>query len=75
MYVERLKDSRNTIYAVFVAGPKRKKPFGRPRYRWKDNIEMVYKQRGWVEVAWIDLGQDTVERQAVVKTVMNLLVA
>jgi len=33
MYVERLKDSRNTIYAVFVAGPKRKKPFGRPRYR------------------------------------------
>lgn len=42
MYVERLEDIRNTADAIFVARPKAKKPFGRPRYRRKDNIEMVY---------------------------------
>jgi hypothetical protein len=35
--------NRNTAYAVFVAIPKGKKPFGRTMYRGKDNIEMVYK--------------------------------
>ena len=43
MYVERLEDIRNTAYAVFVARPKGKKPFGRPRYRRKNNIDVVYK--------------------------------
>jgi hypothetical protein len=43
MCVERLEDSNNTAYAVFVARRKGKKPLGRPRYRGEDNIEMVYK--------------------------------
>ena len=43
MYVDRLEDSRSAVCAVFVARPKGKKPFGRPKYRGKNNIHMVYK--------------------------------
>jgi hypothetical protein len=35
-----------------------KKPLGRPRRRWVDNIKMHLREKGWGCMDWIDLGQD-----------------
>jgi hypothetical protein len=51
----------------------RKRPLGRPRLRWEDNIKMDIK-RGWGGMDWIDLAEDRDEWRALVNTVMNLRV-
>jgi hypothetical protein len=43
------------ILVVKVEG---KKPLGRPRHRWVDNIKMDLRETGWDEIDWIDLAQD-----------------
>jgi hypothetical protein len=42
---------------VFVGRPEGKKPLGRPRHRWEDNIKMDLKAVGWGGIDWIGLGQ------------------
>jgi hypothetical protein len=49
-----------------------KRPLGKPRCRWVDNIEMDLGEIGWGDVDWIGLAQD--KRRAVVNAVMNLRV-
>jgi hypothetical protein len=41
-----------------VGKPEGKRPLGRPRHRWVDNIKMYLREIGWDVVDWIDLAQD-----------------
>jgi hypothetical protein len=43
-----------------------KRPLGRPRRRWVDNIRMDLEEVGWGDVDWIGLAQDRVRQRAVV---------
>jgi hypothetical protein len=52
----------------------RKRPLGRPRRRWIDNIKIDLRERGWDGIDWIDLAQDRDQWRALVNTVMNLRV-
>jgi hypothetical protein len=61
-------------YRILVETPERKKPLGRPRLRWEDNIRMDLREIGWSGVDWIDLAQDRNQWRAPVNTVMNLRV-
>jgi hypothetical protein len=60
------------VYRVLVGRPKGKRPLGRPRCRWEDNIKMDLTETGIDEANWIQLVQDMVQWQASVNTVMNL---
>jgi hypothetical protein len=58
-------------YRVSVGRPEGKRPLGRPRIRWDDNIKMDLLDRG---MDWIDLAQDRDGWWAVVNAVMNVSV-
>jgi hypothetical protein len=45
-------------YIFFVGKPEGKRPLGRPRSRWDDNIKMDLKEVEWWSMDWIDLAQD-----------------
>ena len=53
--------------------PDGKRPLGRPRRRWKDNIKMALREVGW-GMGWIELAQDRDRWRALVNAVMNLRV-
>jgi hypothetical protein len=54
--------------------PEGKKPLGRPRRRWVDNIKMDLREIGWGGMDWTDLAQDRGQWRALVNTIMNLRV-
>jgi hypothetical protein len=54
--------------------PERKRPLGRPRLRWEDNITMDIHEVVCGYVDWIEVAQDRERRRALVNTVMNLRV-
>jgi hypothetical protein len=60
------------VYRVLVGRSKGKRPLGRPRHKWEDNIKMDLRETGIDGVNWIQLAQDRVRWQAFVKTVMDL---
>jgi hypothetical protein len=66
-------EKRNT-YRIFVGKPERKRPLGRPRRMWVDNIKIYLREVGWDGMVWIDLAQDRDQWMALVNTVMNLRV-
>jgi hypothetical protein len=51
--------------------PERKRPLGRPRRRWVDNIKMDLRDIGWNGMDWIELAQDRDQWRALVITVIN----
>jgi hypothetical protein len=57
-----------------VGTPEGKRPLGRPRRRWVDNIRMDLREVGWGDVDWIGLPQDRNRWRAVVNSVLNLRV-
>jgi hypothetical protein len=57
-----------------VGKPEGKRPLGRPRRRWVDNIRMDLGEVGRGDVDWIDLGQDRNRRRALVNSLLNLRV-
>ena len=59
------------IYRVVLRKPKRKRPLGRPRRRWEDNIKMHLQKVGCGCMDWIDLAQDRDRWRALVNAVMN----
>jgi transposase len=62
------------VYRVLVGRPEGKRPVGRPRRRWEDNIKMDLREMGIDGANWIQLPQDRVQWRACVNTVMNLRV-
>jgi hypothetical protein len=63
------------VYRVLVGRPEGKRPLGRPRHRWEDNIKLDLREIGINRVNWIQLAQDTVHWRAFVNTAMNLWVS
>jgi hypothetical protein len=61
-------------YRILVGKPEGKRPLGRPRRRWVDDIKMHLREIGWDGMDWIDLAQDRDQWRALVNTVMNLRV-
>jgi hypothetical protein len=61
-------------YRLLVENPEGKRPLGRPRRRWVDNIKMHLREIGWDGMDWIDLAQDRDQWKALVNAVMNLRV-
>jgi hypothetical protein len=59
---------------VLVGRPKSKRPLGRHRHRWEDNIKLDLREIGIDGANWIWLAQDRVQWQAVIKMVLNLRV-
>jgi hypothetical protein len=57
-----------------VGKPGRKKPLGRPRRRWVDNIKMDIREIGWGGVHWMDMAQNRDQWWVLVNTVLNLRV-
>ena len=62
------------VYRVLVGKPEGKRPLGRPRRRWVDNIRLDLQEVGCGYVDWIGLAQDSVGWRTLVSAVMNLLV-
>jgi hypothetical protein len=62
------------MYRVLVGKPEGKRPLGRPRCRWEDNIRMDLQEVGCGGMDWIGLTQDRDRWQALVNEVMNLWV-
>jgi hypothetical protein len=66
--------ANRNAYRILVGKPELKRPQGRPRRRWEDNIRMDLTEIGWGGMDRIDLAQDTNQWRALVNTVMNLRV-
>jgi hypothetical protein len=62
------------VYKVLVGRLEGKRPLGRPRRRWEDNIKMDLREIGIDGANWIRLAQDRVQWLAFVNTVMKLRV-
>jgi hypothetical protein len=71
--VARMGEKRNP-YRISVGKPERKRPLGRPRHRWEDNIRMDLRKMGWGGMEWIDLDQDRDQWRSLVNMIMNLRV-
>ncbi|KAJ4427685.1 hypothetical protein ANN_25334 [Periplaneta americana] len=70
-HVARIGESRNA-YRVLVGRPEGKRPLGRPRRTWEDNIKMDLKEVGYDDRDWINLAQDRDQWRAYVRAAMNL---
>jgi hypothetical protein len=66
---------RRGVYRVLVGKPEGKRPLGRPRSRWEDNIKMDLQEVGCGGMDWIVLAQDRDRWRALVTAVMNLRVS
>jgi hypothetical protein len=73
-HVARMGEGRG-FYRVLVGRPKCKRPVGRPRRKWEDNIKMDLREIGIDGANWIRLAQDRVQWGAFVSMVMNLQVS
>jgi hypothetical protein len=64
---------KSDAYRILVGRPERRRPLGRHRRKWKDNIKMDLQELGW-GMDWIELAQDKDRWQALVNAVLNLQV-
>jgi len=65
---------RIDIYRVLMGKPEGKRPLGRPRHRWEDNIKMDLQEVGCGGVDWIELAEDRDRWWALVNVILNLRV-
>jgi len=65
---------RRGVYRVLVRKPEGKRPLGRPRCRWEDNIKIDLQEVIFCGMDWIDLAQDRDKWWALVKAVMTFRV-
>ena len=72
-HVARVGEGRG-VYRVLVGKPEGKRPLGRPRRRWEDNIRMDLQEVGLGYKDWIGLAQDRDRWRALVSAVRNLRV-
>jgi hypothetical protein len=62
---------KRNVYRLLVGKPERKRPLGRRRRRWLDNIKMDLAEIIWCGVDWIGLDQDRDRWRALVNAVLN----
>ena len=67
-------DQSRNAYRVLVGKPEGKRPCGRLRRRWEDNMKMDLREVGCDPREWIDLAEDRDQWRAYVRAVMNLRV-
>jgi hypothetical protein len=65
---------KRNAYRLLVGKSEGKRPLGKPRRRWVDNIRMDLGEVGWGDVDWIGLVKDRDKWRALVNAVMNLQV-
>jgi len=65
---------KRSVYRVLVGKSEGKRPLGRPRLRWEDNIKMDLQEVGCEDMDWIYLARDRDSWRALVSAVMNLRV-
>jgi hypothetical protein len=65
---------KRKVYRLLVGNPEEKRPLGRLRHRWIDNIKMDLFEIGLSVVDWIGLAQDRYRWRALVNSIMNLRV-
>jgi hypothetical protein len=65
---------RRSVYRVLAGKPEGKKPLGRPRRRWEDNIKMDLQEVGCGGIDWIQPAKDRDRWRALANAVMNLRV-
>jgi hypothetical protein len=70
-HVARMREKRN-VYRLLVGKPEGKRPLGRPRHMWIDDIKMDLLEIGLRVVDWIGLAQDRYRWRDLVNAVMNL---
>jgi hypothetical protein len=63
--------AKRNAYRILLGKPEGKRPLGRPRHKWVDNIKMDFKEKGWGCMSWINLGEDRDQWRALVNTVMT----
>ena len=56
-HVARMEERRG-VYRVLVGKPEGKRPLGRPRRRWEDNIKMYFREMGCGDMDWIELAKE-----------------
>ena len=59
------------VHRVLVGKPEGKRPLGRPRHRWDDNIKMDLQELGGGCGDWVELAQDRKRWRALMSTVVN----
>jgi hypothetical protein len=62
------------LYKIFVGKSEGKRPLGRPRRRWEDNIIMTLREIGWEGMDWMQLARNRDQWRALVITAVNLRV-
>jgi len=72
-HVARMGERRG-VYRVLVGKREGKRPLGRPRCRWEDNIKIDLQEVGCGGMDWIELAHNRYRWQALVNAVMNLRV-
>jgi len=72
-HVARMEEGRR-VYRVLVGRPEDKRPLGRPKRRWEDNIRMDLREMGIDGTNWSRLAQDRVRWRAFMNMVMNIRV-
>jgi hypothetical protein len=65
---------KRNAYKLLLGKPEGKRPLGRPRRRWVDNIRIDLGEVEWGDVDWIDLAQDRNRWRALVNSVLNFRV-
>jgi hypothetical protein len=67
----RTNGEKRNACMILMGKPEEKRPLGRPRLKWVDNIKIYLRVIGWDGVEWIDVAQDRDQWRALVNTVMN----
>jgi hypothetical protein len=64
--------AKRNAQRLLVGETEGKRPLGRPRHRWVDNIRMYFGEVGWGDVDWIGLAEDGNRWRALVNSVLDI---
>jgi len=65
---------KRRLYCILVVRPDGRKPLGRPRRRWEDNVRRDFRDVGVRDENWLDIAQDRTQWRMFVTAAMNLRV-
>jgi hypothetical protein len=68
-------DENSNEYRILMGKPKGRRPLGRPRHRWIDNIKMDLGEIGWGGMGWVDLARDRDQSKDLFNAATNVWVS